>query len=117
MISTTFFLLHFYTHSVIGLYPTYTVLLEPAGNLISYTIAVMHKFSVEFDNASIITGLIFSNKSAAFFSFIVQSFFVFYIRLVQYSVKLIWWNLKNKNDLVEKLKKLESSMSMTRKCK
>lgn len=55
MISTTFFLLHFYTHSVIGLYPTYTVLLEPAGNLISYTIAVMHKFSVEFDNASIIS--------------------------------------------------------------
>lgn len=46
----------------------------PAGNFISYTITVMHKFSVEFDNASIITGLIFSNKSAAFFSFIVQSF-------------------------------------------
>lgn len=38
-----------------------------------------------------------------------------FFRLVQYSVKLIWWNLKNKNDLVEKLKKLESSMSMTRK--
>lgn len=77
----------------------------------------MHKFSVEFDNASIITGLIFSNKSAAFFPSSVQSFLCLYIRLVQYSVKLIWWNLKNKNDLVEKLKKLESSMSMTRKCK
>lgn len=38
-----------------------------------------------------------------------------FFRLVQYSVKLIWWNLKDKNDLVEKLKKLESSMSMTRK--
>lgn len=49
------------------IYPTYTILLEPAGNFISYTITVMHKFSVEFDNASIITALIFSNKSAAFF--------------------------------------------------
>ncbi|XP_048736724.1 peroxisomal membrane protein 11A-like [Ostrea edulis] len=38
-----------------------------------------------------------------------------FFRLVQYSVKLIWWNLKNKDDFVEKLKKLETSMSMTRK--
>lgn len=41
MISTTLFLLHFYTHAVIGLYLTYTVLLEPTGNFISYTITVM----------------------------------------------------------------------------
>ncbi|XP_062569558.1 peroxisomal membrane protein 11A-like [Saccostrea cucullata] len=38
-----------------------------------------------------------------------------FFRLVQYSVKLIWWNLKNKEDVVERLKKIESSMSMTRK--
>lgn len=70
MISTTLFLLHFYTHAVIGLYLTYTVLLEPTGNFISYTITViivMDKISVGIDNASIISTLIFSNKSAAFF--------------------------------------------------
>lgn len=79
MISTTLFLLHFYTHAVIGLYLTYTVLLEPTGNFISYTITVMEKISVGFDNASIIPALIFSNKSVAFFpSYIVKKLFSVY---------------------------------------
>lgn len=44
---------------------------------------------------------------------------VFWLRLVQYCSKFAWWYLTRANvadDLVDKLKKLSSSLSTARKC-
>ncbi|KAK3098741.1 hypothetical protein FSP39_022599, partial [Pinctada imbricata] len=38
-----------------------------------------------------------------------------FFRFVQYGSKLVWWNFQSRKLLVDRLKKLESSMSMTRK--